>query len=155
MPARRLRAAIRNCRPTRRRLCEIAPPLPLVTEPPSTIRCTSPADPDNEAPERHKAADCVSAYDPKTYRRMIRVSPHCLTQRSMLGSAAGRGERPEDIPTTSDRGTPMLRLVGYFPMLVAFSPGHSQRTRPRAWYSPDSITSNTPFARNAKGADVS
>jgi hypothetical protein len=45
----------------------------------------------------------------------------------MLGSAAGRGEvgrgeRPEDIPTTSDRGTPMLRLVGYFPVLLASSP---------------------------------
>jgi len=44
----------------------------------------------------------------------------------------------------------MLRLVGYFPVLVALGPGHCQRTRPRAWYSPDSITSNTPFARNAK-----
>jgi hypothetical protein len=56
----------------------------------------------------------------------------------MLGSAAaGGGERPEDIPTTSDRDTPMLRLVGHFPVLVALSPAHCQRTRPRSWYSSD------------------
>jgi hypothetical protein len=73
----------------------------------------------------------------------------------MLGSAAaGGGERPEDIPTTSDRDTPMLRRVGYFPVLLAFSPARCQRTRPRARYSPDRITGNTPFARNAEGADV-
>src|SRR5437773_1785985 len=34
MRVRRLRVAARNCRPTRRRLGEIASPLPLVMEPP-------------------------------------------------------------------------------------------------------------------------
>jgi hypothetical protein len=58
---------------------------------------------------------------PKTYRRMTRVSPHCLTQRSMLGYVAAAGGL-QDIPTTSDRETPMLRLTTYFPVLVAFSP---------------------------------